>query len=96
MFNDIVMGGHGHCLYIGHWPLVGFTFGTLDSGHGLTLLDTGHWLTLHCIGTLDPWPLLDFALHILALVFNAIWHSPLSSVWPWSCSKGEGHGRFLH
>ena len=25
MFNDTVMGGHGHCLYIGHWPLVDFT-----------------------------------------------------------------------
>ena len=35
-------------------------------------VDTGHWLTLHghigqsplhCFGTLDTWPLVDFALN---------------------------------
>ena len=25
MFNATVRGGHGHCVYIGHWPLVDFT-----------------------------------------------------------------------
>ena len=24
MFKDTVMGGHGHCLYSGQWPLVDF------------------------------------------------------------------------
>ena len=41
MFKDSVMGGHGHCLYSGHWPLVDFAWAHWTVAFAL-LWHTGH------------------------------------------------------